>query len=83
MVLREIAGIWNKQAAIGVSPAGMKHSISQRPSCPVSSRNRSIWKRYRCEVQMNHAASLLSCYHGVVEAVVCEPLVALDARVPQ
>jgi hypothetical protein len=26
---------------------------------------------------------LLSCYHGVVGSVMCEPLVTLDARVPQ
>jgi hypothetical protein len=34
-------------------------------------------------VQMNHAAGLPFSYHGVVESVMCEPLTALDARVPQ
>jgi hypothetical protein len=28
-------------------------------------------------------AASIRCYHGVVKPVVCEPLVALDARVPQ
>jgi hypothetical protein len=46
------------------------------------SHKHQTWKLYRCEVQMNHAAALLFCYHRVVEPVVCEPFVALDARVP-
>jgi hypothetical protein len=70
----------SRQTLLAPSAVWGSRSGCSRVDCSAGSVGRRSVSRSR---QGGHAAALLFSHHGVVESIVCEPLVARDARVPQ